>query len=216
MEGRAEKDVKALLHCTTGQEKQPQIERGNIDMWKPYINVIKEAAPQATIVHDRFHIVKKLSEAIDKTRRKEVKNEPMLKNNRYTILKNEHNRTKKQQAVFEQLNNANLKTAQAWHIRENFKALFEIRDRTVSGNLLYDWMAHSMTKGLPFVNNVINTVKNHITGAVNALITRTDSGKHENINGRIQAVLAKARGFKKFDRFRINVLFYFGKLNLTH
>ena len=71
-------------------------------MWKPYINVIEEIAPQATIVHDKFHTVKKLSEAIDKTRRKEVKYAPLLKKNRYTVLKNEHNRTENQQLVFEQ------------------------------------------------------------------------------------------------------------------
>ena len=212
-EGRSEKDVKALLYGITSQETQPQLERVNMDMWKPYINVIEEVAPQATIVHDKFHIVKKLSEAIDKTRRQEVKYEPVLKNNRYTVLKNEDNRTQKQQSVFEQLDKANLKTAQAWHIRENFKSLFEIQDRTVSGNMLYDWMTHSMTKGLHFVNEVIRTIYNHIKGVVNALITRTDSGKHENINGRIQAVLAKARGFMNFERFRINVLFYFGKLD---
>jgi transposase len=214
-EGRAEKDVKALLYGITSEEKQPQLQRVNMDMWRPYINVIEEVAPQAMIVHDKFHIVKKLSEAIDKTRRKEVNNEPLLKNNRYTVLKNEHNRTQEQPSVFEQLDKLNLKTAQAWHIRENFKSLFEIQDRTVSGNLLYDWMANSMTKGLPFVNRVINTIKNHVKGVVNALITRTDSGKHENVNGRIQAILAKARGFKNFDRFRINVLFYFGKLDIN-
>jgi len=214
-EGRAEKDVKALLYGITSEETQPGLERVNMDMWKPYINVIKEVAPQATIVHDKFHIVKKLSEAIDKTRRKEVKYEPMLKYNRYTVLKNEDNRTTEQQALFEQLDNANLKTAQAWHIRENFKSLFEIQDRTVSGNLLYEWMEHSLSKGLTFVNQVIATIKNHITGVVNALTTRTDSGKHENINGRIQAVLAKARGFCNFDRFRTNVLFYFGNLDLN-
>ena len=213
-EGRAEKDVKALLYGVTSEETQPQLERVKMDMWKPYMNVIEEVAPQATIVHDKFHIVKKLSEAIDKTRRKEVKNEPVLKYNRYTVLKNEGNRTQEQQSLFEKLDKANFKTAQAWHIRENFKSLFDIQDRTVSGNLLYEWMAHSMTKGLPFVNQVINTIKNHVTGVVNALTTRTDSGKHENINGRIQAILAKARGFKNFDRFRINVLFYFGKLDL--
>jgi transposase len=81
-EGRAEKDVKALLYCITSQETQPELQRVNMDMWKPYINVIEEVAPQAMIVHDKFHIVKKLSEAIDKTRREEVKNQPMLKNNR--------------------------------------------------------------------------------------------------------------------------------------
>jgi transposase len=214
-EGRAEKDLKVLFYCISSQEKQPQLERVNIDMWQPYINVIEEIAPQAMIVHDKFHLVKKLSEAIDKTRRKEVKNEPLLKKNRFTVLKNEENRTQSQQSVFEQLDKANLKTAQAWHIRENFKSLFEIQDRTVSGNLLWDWMENSMTKGLTFINDVINTIKNHVKGVVNALITRTDSGKHENLNGRIQAVLAKARGFKNFDRFRINVLFYFGKLDIN-
>ena len=183
-------------------------------MWKPYINVIEDVAPQAMIVHDKFHIVKKLSEAIDKTRRNEVKNEPLLKKNRFTVLKNEENRTQTQLSIFEQLDKANLKTAQAWHIRENFKSLFEVQDKTVCGNLLYDWMADSMGKGLFFVNNVISTINNHIRGVVNALVTRTDSGKHENTNGRIQAVLAKARGFKNFERFRINVLFYFGKLDI--
>jgi len=50
---------------------------------------------------------------------------------------------------------------------------------------------------------------------INALITRTDSGKHENMNGRIQAILAKAREFNNFERFRMNVLFYFGKLDIN-
>jgi transposase len=213
-EGRAEKDVKALLYDITSKEKQPQIERVNIDMWRPYINVIEEVAPQALIVHDKFHLVKKLSEAIDKTRRKEVKTEPLLKKNRYTVLKNQSNRTQEQQMVFEQLDNANLKTSQAWHIRENFKSLFDIKDSNLASNLLEQWMIQSMEKGLIFVNEVIKTIKNHLQGVINALITHTHSGKHENINGRIQAVLAKARGFCNFDRFRINVLFYFGKLVL--
>ena len=34
----------------------------------------------------------------------------------------------------------------------------------------------------------------------------------ENMNGKIQAVIAKARGFLNFDRFKVNVLFYFGNL----
>jgi transposase len=213
-EGRAEEDLKSLFYSISSQEEQPQLERVNIDMWRPYINVIEDIAPQAMIVHDKFHIIKKLSEAIDKTRRQEVKTEPLLKNNRFTVLKNHENRTQNQQSVFEQLDNANLKTAQAWHVRENFKSLFRVQDRTISDNLLYDWMEHSKTKGLTFVNDVIKTIKNHARGVVNAIITRTDSGKHENLNGRIQAVLAKARGFKNFDRFRINVMFYFGKLNI--
>jgi hypothetical protein len=46
--------------------------------------------------------------------------------------------------------------------------------------------------------------------------SKTSSAKHENKNGCYsQAVIAKARGFKNFHRFRINILFYFGNLNLN-
>ena len=40
-----------------------------MDMWEPYITVVGKKAPQARVIFDRFHIVKHLNEAVDKTRR---------------------------------------------------------------------------------------------------------------------------------------------------
>jgi transposase len=54
-------------------------------MWKPYLNVIAAILPFALNVLDRFHIVKKLGEAVDEVRRQETKQlasdgyEPILK-----------------------------------------------------------------------------------------------------------------------------------------
>lgn len=87
-EGRKEKSVKILFGCINNQEIQSQIKRVNIDMWKPYMNVMSEIAPQALQVHDKFHLVSKLSDAIDKTRKQEVKENPILLNQKYTVLKN--------------------------------------------------------------------------------------------------------------------------------
>ena len=62
-------------------------------MWKPSLNVIAAMLPTALNVLDRFHIAKKLGEAIDEVRRQEVKQlaaegyEPVLKNARYCFLK---------------------------------------------------------------------------------------------------------------------------------
>ena len=81
---------------------------------------------------------------------------------------------------------------------------------------LFDqWMTNSKEVKISYVNNVIATFERHKQGIVNAFKTQTASGKHEHLNDRIQSVLAKARDFLNFDRFRISVLFYFGKLNLT-
>jgi transposase len=81
---------------------------------------------------------------------------------------------------------------------------------------LYDsWLENSTQANIKYVTDVINTFKRHRDGIVNAILTQTNSGKHENLNGRIQSVLAKARGFLNFERFKINVMFYFGNLELV-
>ena len=210
-EGRKEKNIKALFFSLNSKEKQPLIKRVNMDMWKPYMNVINEIAPQAMIVHDKFHLFKKLSEAIDKTRRKEVKENEQLKNQKYTVLKNQENRTEQQQKNFEQMLKDNLLTAKAWQIRENFKYLFQINEEVEMHYNL--WKENAISQSINAVNEVIKTFDNHLKGIFNAITTQTSSAKHENMNGRIQSVIAKARGFLNFDRFRINILFYFGKLN---
>ncbi|MBW7844021.1 MAG: ISL3 family transposase [Ignavibacterium sp.] len=212
VEGRKEKDVKQLFITVSGNKKQPQITRVNMDMWRPFMNTIKEIAPTAIIVHDKFHLFKKLSEAIDKTRRKEVKDNPQLKNQKYTVLKNAENRTEAQQEAFNQLVKDNLKTSHAWLIRENFKGIFSDK---INATLNYKaWRENALSYSITAVNKVIKTFDRHLEGILNAIITGTSSANHENKNGLIQSVIAKARGFRNFERFRINALFYFGKLNL--
>ncbi|MDP2362862.1 MAG: transposase [Ignavibacteria bacterium] len=213
-EGRKEKSVKSLFFCLNSKESQPQIKRVNIDMWKPYMNAMKEIAAQAIQVHDKFHLIKKLSDAIDKTRKQEVKENPLLLNQKYTVLKNSDNRTEKQKEAFDKINEANLKTAQAWRIRENFKDIFYINDIATIKMTYEKWLQNSIESKLKYVLQVVKTFQRHTTGIMNAFETKSSSGKHENMNGRIQSVIAKARGFINFERFRINILFYFGKLNL--
>ncbi len=57
-------------------------------MWKPFLNAVKDFLPQSEIIHDRFHLVKYLNDAIDKVRRREVRKHDELKNTKYIFLKN--------------------------------------------------------------------------------------------------------------------------------
>lgn len=64
------------------------------------------------------------------------------------------------------------------------------------------------------MTKVVHTFQRHLHGILNAVLTGTTSAAHERTNGSIQSILAKARGFKSFARFRLNALFYLGKLDL--
>ncbi len=104
---------------------------------------------------------------------------PLLKKHKYTVLKNEANRSEKQQIAFKAIDQSNLNTAKAWHIRENFKTLFSIENKTDIAELFDQCMTNSKEVKISYVNNVIATFERHKQGIVNAFKTQTASGKHE-------------------------------------
>ncbi len=215
-EGRRAENVQAMVYTLTDQEVLPEIRMVNLDMWEAYMNSMKTIAPNAIQVHDKFHLIKKLSDAINKTRQQEVKKEPLLKKARFTVLKNEDNRTDGQSDQFKAINDANLLTAQAWRARENFKMIFKENNYLNLIELYDSWMMDALNTGVKYVADVVKTFERHLEGVFNAILYKTTSAQHERINGNIQSLLAKARGFLNFERFRTNVMFYYGKFKFSH
>lgn len=111
--GRKQSDTEDLLQGLNQQIGLDQVQAVSIDMWKAYINAVQEKLPGASIIHDKFHIIAWLNKALDQVRRAEVKTQPVLKNTRYTWLKNTENHTAKQADSFQQISQMNLKTSQA-------------------------------------------------------------------------------------------------------
>ena len=105
-EDRTKKACTALLDRTLTEAQQRKVRTVSVDMWKAFINTIQQVMPQADIVHDRFHLVKYLNDALDKVRRREVKAHDLLRNSRYVLLKNPQNLTEKQRIKFELIKSA--------------------------------------------------------------------------------------------------------------
>ena len=54
----------------------------------------------------------------------------------------------------------------------------------------------------------------HLDGLVAYIKHKITNAYAESINGMIQLLKANARGYQRFENFRIAILFHFGKLNL--
>jgi transposase len=103
-------------------------------MWKPYIEVIKECAQQATLVFDKFHIVRHLMEAVDQVRRDEIRekgkeHKDLMKDSRYIWLKNPWNLTPKQRARLSSLEHMNLKINRAYLLKERFRDVWSYKTK---------------------------------------------------------------------------------------
>lgn len=179
------------------------------------MQAVDSKSQNAEIVHDKFHLIKYLNEAIDKIRRREVKSNDALKNCRYVLLKNEHNLTQKQQVKYQMIKDSNFEVTQALHVRENFKSLFDYyHDENCAVELLENWAQDSYKKCIKEINSVVKTFWSHARGVVNALISGLNNAMAERLNGKIQEIKLVARGYRKFENFRSAILFFHGGLNL--
>jgi transposase len=212
--GRDKEGCEQLLNRALSEKQKAGVKTITMDMWKAYITTVKEQMPQAEITHDKFHLVKYLTDCIDKIRRREVKQHEELKNTRYVLLKNTANLTDKQRIKFEVIKAGNYEVCKAWHIRENFRFLFVERSKKEAYILFSRWCEDAIKAKLKEVSKVVEMFQNHLNGVLNAMVNNLTNAMAERLNGKIQEIKTVGRGYRRFENFRSAILFFHGGLNL--
>ena len=208
------KSCKTLIESAIKQEYRDKVKTISMDMWKPFMNMAKDKLPNAEIIHDRFHLVKYLNDAVDKVRRREVKKHEQLKHTRYIFLKNPENQTEKQRIKFESISQSNYEVSRAWRVKENFRDIFGSPTIKEASSMIFQWITNAIQTNIREITNVVETFKAHLKGIVNAMVNTFTNAMAERLNGKIQEVKASARGYRKFENFRSAILFFHGGLSL--
>ncbi len=221
--------VKSLLRCLRelGKENLAAIRYVCSDMWPAYLKVIKKKLPTALNVLDRFHIVKKLNEAVDAVRREEAKHlkaggyEPVLKDSRYCFLKNQENLTDKQAIKLSELLHYDLKSIRAYLLKESFQAFWEYTYSAWAETYLKLWCNRAMRSRLEPIKKFVKTVRKHQDLMMNWFKAKKSysSGAVEGLNRKINLVTRKAYGYKSYEVLKIALFHTMGALpepEMTH
>jgi transposase len=212
--GRDHESCQSLIMDAIKPEHRGKVKTVSMDMWKAYMKATQELLPNAEIVHDRFHMVKHLNDAIDKVRRREVKQHEVLKNTRYVFLKNHQNLTDQQRMKFAVISHANYEVSRAWRIKENFRDIFGCDSIQEASELVIQWVHDAIKSNIKEMIKVVDTFKNHIRGIINAMVTSFSNSMAERLNGKIQEIKSTARGYRRFENFKSAILFFHGGLYL--
>lgn len=193
-----------------------QITDISCDMSPAFIKGIKENLPNAKITFDKFHILKIINGAVDKVRRAEAKDNPLLKGSRYVLLKNECNLTSKQKEKMKQLvlSKLNLKSIRALHIRENFQQIYFAKTIIEFKRLLKKWYFWATHSRLDPIKKAANTIKKHWDGVINWKESQINNGILEGLNSVIQAAKRKARGYQ-YRHFKTIIYLITGDLDFA-
>ena len=215
IEGRSEQSVEELCQTALNQEQRDEVKTVCSDMWQPYIKATKEWFPNATHCHDPYHLVTYLNKAVDKVRKREVKQHEELRRTKWLFLKDKANFTDEQSFKFNSINNANYQVARAWRIKENFRDILRITSPQAALSLFSIWKQDAKQAKIKEINDVIEMFERHLNGIINAIKTGANNAKAERLNGAIQELKSIGRGYRNTRNFRTAILFFHGNLDLA-
>ena len=206
---------------TLSETQRHSIQTVSMDMWEAFINAFKERLPEADrkICFDRFHVAGYFGKAVDDVRITEHKalgKGSILTRTKHQWLRNSERTDNRSRVWFMALTRASLKTARAWAIKEQAGKLWSFTSRTWAEKgwrRLLGWMDRCR---LAPVKKVAATIKAHLWGIINAVVTNSTNAIGESLNAQIQKIKAMACGFRNRERFRRAILFHLGGLDLMH
>ncbi len=193
-----------------GKKKCKQITVAVIDMWDPYIKSIKDNT-NAEIVFDKFHIAKKINEAVDQIRKKEFakadKEERIkMKHKRFLILYRNKNLNKEQEKDLNELMDQNKKLYEAYLLKEQALSIFDRRQKNVALERLQIWKENIKKANIEEFQKLLKTFDHYWYGIENYFTHHVTNGASEGYNNKINIIKRRAYGFIDIEYFKLKIL----------
>ncbi len=223
IKGTLSKDIIDVL-MKLSVDKRLQVKEVTLDMAKNMEAAVKTVFTGATLVTDRFHVVKLAmealqhirinerwkemdieNEAIKKAKDENKKYEPIILENgdspkqllarcRYIIAKKKEDWTPSQQQRVTILFKKYPHIEHAWHQALAFRNIYEDKNGASAKTRFNDWIKDVMEKEVKEFYTVANTVKNNLDNILNFFINRNTNANAESFNSKIKLFRANQRG----------------------
>jgi len=176
------------------------------DMWAPYADSVRQHLPRATLVFDRFHLVRHLGDALNDVRIDEVRRlgrsgKNALKGTRFLLLKNPWNLTAVQRDSLFDLTRINRRLVRAYLLKESFQLFWSYHSPFHAKRFLQSWLWQAAHSRLDPIKRFARMVKTHIEGILAWTTLRISNGTSEGINNKVKLVSHRAFGFRTATYF---------------
>ena len=203
VEGRDSKALRKFANHLRRRGLAPeQIRTICSDMSPAYIKGISEEFGGALLVFDYFHVVQLVSQALDQVRRRERREFPeQLKGVRWAMLKGEDKLTDEERATRSRVCAGKLQTGKAFNHLDALREIMKEPVPEIAERDLKWWCGWVGRSKIPEMKRAARTIREHWDGVVAYLKTRVTNGAAEALNGIIQTVKRKSRGFRTVEYF---------------
>ena len=192
-----------------------------MDMSAAFVKSAKANIPLAEnkIVHDRFHVMKLATEAVDKVRRGEhrklsAEGDDRLSRSRYLWLTGQENLTDAQRERFEAIYSQELETGKAWAYKEMLGDLWHHDDAASATVFFKDWYKRVIHTKLTPLKKVAQTIRDRLVNVVSYCTHGITNAVAEGMNSKIMSIKRRVGGYRNRENFKTAIYFHCGGLDL--
>ena len=180
------------------------------DMWRPYLAVLREKVPHATVVFDRFHLTQHTTAAVDTVRRQMWRQlaeaeKPDFKRTRFLWLKNPANLRREERTRLAGLLQLNAPIVKAYLLKEDLRRFWDYRASTWATAHLRQWLWRASHSRLAPMKALAQTVRTHLDGILAWTTLRVTNGALEGMNNKVKAISHRAFGFRTTWTYIANI-----------
>ena len=182
------------------------------DMNPHFRQVAKICFPQATIVADKFHVVRQATWAMERVRKNEQNKLPTqhrkyFKRSRHLLMKTMDELTDEEKCRLALMFEIAPRLADAYRVRNDFLAVIRCKSTSEGKRRLADWLLSVEVMDLPEFHDCTKAYHNWFSEIINSLDVPWSNGFIEGCNNKTKVLKRTCYGMRNFDNFRKRILF---------
>jgi transposase len=184
------------------------------DMSPAYIDAVTRHLPNATLVFDRFHVIKLYNEKLSDLRRdlyrqlEDTTQKDVLKGIRWLLLKR-HKHLDPSRNEPQRLQKAlrlNTPLAIAYYLKDELNEIWEQDDQETAQALMMDWILYAESTDIPMLHKFAKTLRLHALGILAYYDYPISTGPLEGTNNKIKTMKRQAYGFRDPEFLKLKIL----------
>jgi transposase len=213
-EDRSEKSLDAFF-VWFGPRNCRKIRIAVMDMWQAFrTSTLKEGnAPQASIVYDKFHVLRHLGDAMDKVRRAEYarlqgKERRFIKGQRFNLLTRWANLALEGRRALKVLFKANKRLNIAYLLQDSFDQLWSYETAGWARRFFDQWCDSLKWQRLKPFEKFAAMIDAHWDGIASYCLVenKVRLGFVEGLNNKIRKIQGRAYGYRDEEYLRLKIL----------
>ena len=178
-----------------------------MDMNQVYRDLMHSYFPNATIVIDKFHVVRYVTWALENVRKRIQKQmhpdkRKYFKRSRRILLSHQNKLSEENLTALEVMLQQSPDLATAYHLKELFYKFMESKSRAEAAHKLQFFMLAAQSSQLPEFKACLTMLSNWSKYILNAFDCSYTNGYTEGTNNAIKVIKRNAFGYRNFDNFR--------------